>query len=132
MATRAIEAGRAFMRLSINDEAFRSGLQRVEARLKKAGQAITNVGARLGAFGAALGAPLLAAVKAASDAQETFSKFEVVFGAQADAVRQWGDTLAEQVGRSRTEVAGFVAGFALSFVVSPGGWGRAVARMRAR
>jgi membrane associated rhomboid family serine protease len=30
------------------------------------------------------------------------------------------------------EVAGFVTGFALSFVVSPGGWARAVARMRAR
>jgi membrane associated rhomboid family serine protease len=30
------------------------------------------------------------------------------------------------------EVAGFGTGFALSFVVSPGGWRRAVARMRAR
>jgi membrane associated rhomboid family serine protease len=30
------------------------------------------------------------------------------------------------------EVAGFCTGFALSFVVSPGGWARAVARMRAR
>ncbi len=30
------------------------------------------------------------------------------------------------------EVAGFLTGFALSFVVSPGGWARAVARLRAR
>lgn len=30
------------------------------------------------------------------------------------------------------EVAGFCTGFALSFVVSPGGWARAVARLRAR
>ncbi len=30
------------------------------------------------------------------------------------------------------ELAGFVAGFGLSFVVSPGGWGRVVGRMRRR
>ncbi len=30
------------------------------------------------------------------------------------------------------DIAGFVTGFALSFVVSPGGWSRAVARLRAR
>lgn len=30
------------------------------------------------------------------------------------------------------EVAGFVTGFLLSFVVSPGGWGRVLARMRGR
>jgi membrane associated rhomboid family serine protease len=30
------------------------------------------------------------------------------------------------------DVAGFVTGFALSFVVSPGGWGRVVARVRHR
>jgi membrane associated rhomboid family serine protease len=30
------------------------------------------------------------------------------------------------------EVAGFCTGFALSFLVSPGGWARAVSRMRAR
>ena len=30
------------------------------------------------------------------------------------------------------EVAGFAAGFALSFVVSPGGWGRVMARLRDR
>lgn len=30
------------------------------------------------------------------------------------------------------DIAGFVTGFALSFVVSPGGWSRAVARLRTR
>jgi len=30
------------------------------------------------------------------------------------------------------DLAGFVAGFGLSFVVSPGGWGRVVDRLRRR
>ncbi len=30
------------------------------------------------------------------------------------------------------ELAGFVAGFLLSFIVSPGGWGRVMQRLRRR
>ncbi len=43
--------------------------------------------------------------------------FSVVFGGGWDWV---------------AELAGFIAGFALSFLVSPGGWGQVLARMRSR
>jgi membrane associated rhomboid family serine protease len=46
---------------------------------------------------------------------------QLVFGLLFGSGQQWV-----------AEVAGFCTGFALSFVVSPGGWTRAVARMRAR
>jgi membrane associated rhomboid family serine protease len=46
---------------------------------------------------------------------------QLVFGLLFGGGKQWV-----------AEVAGFCTGFVLSFVVSPGGWARAVARMRAR
>jgi membrane associated rhomboid family serine protease len=46
---------------------------------------------------------------------------QLVFGLLFGGGQQWV-----------AEIAGFGTGFALSFVVSPGGWERAVARMRAR
>jgi len=46
---------------------------------------------------------------------------QLVFGLLFGGGQQWV-----------AEVVGFSTGFALSFVVSPGGWDRAVARMRAR
>jgi membrane associated rhomboid family serine protease len=46
---------------------------------------------------------------------------QLVFGLLFGGGQQWV-----------AEVAGFLTGFALSFVVSPGGWARAVARLRTR
>ena len=111
MASRSIEAGRAFMRLYIDDNEFRRGLTSASRRLKSFGSTVAGIGARFTAFGLGLAAPLTAAVKAASDAQETFGKFDVVFGSSAAAAKKWGDELASQVGRSKTEVAGFLSGF---------------------
>lgn len=111
MPSRAIEAGRAFMRLTVEDNEFKKRLAGAQQRLRSFGAGVQQIGASFAGFGAALGAPLVAAIKAASDAQETFSKFDVVFGENAAAARKWGDELASQVGRSRVEVNGFLAGF---------------------
>ena len=107
----AIEAGRAFMRLYIDDNAFRRGLTNASRRLKAFGTSVASLGAQLLGVGSALASPLAVAVKFASDAEETFSKFNVVFGDSAEAVRAWGDELAGQIGRSKTEIAGFLASF---------------------
>ncbi len=111
MAGSAIEAGRAFMRLSIDDKAFRRGLLNASRRLQLFGASVARIGGAFIGLGASLAAPLAFAVRSASDAQETFSKFDIVFGSNARAVREWGDTLAGQVGRSKTDIAGFLAGF---------------------
>lgn len=62
------------------------------------------------ALGAAAAVPIIASIKAASQAQETMSKFNVVFGKNADAMKKWGDEFSSAVGRGKTEVAGFLAG----------------------
>ncbi|MEO1497819.1 MAG: hypothetical protein AAFV43_11780 [Planctomycetota bacterium] len=107
----AVEAGRAFMRLTINDQAFRRGLDRAARRLTSFGTTVAKVGGAITGFGTALLSPLALVVRTAADAQETFSKFDTVFASNAAAVRAWGDNLAQQVGRSEADIAGFVAGF---------------------
>jgi len=50
------------------------------------------------------------AIKKASDYQEVMSKFETVFGDRTSEVKAWGDEFANQVGRSKTQTAQFLAG----------------------
>lgn len=42
--------------------------------------------------------------------QETMSKFNTVFGDSAAAVKQWSDEFADSVGRSKQQIASFLAG----------------------
>lgn len=107
----AIKAGHAFVEYSVEDSAFRRGLARIESRCQKVGGALQRIGGIGAAIGGAVSAPFIGAIKMASDAQETMSKFEVVFGDQAGAIKAWGDNLAGAVGRSKTEVAGMLASF---------------------
>jgi len=63
--------------------------------------------------GAALGAGAIAvltdAVHKASDLQEVMNKFRVVFGSNATAMEAWGDTFAQQMGRSKKQTMEFLA-----------------------
>lgn len=54
--------------------------------------------------------------RAASDAQETMSMFDVVFRDNAAFAAKWGDAFAESVGRSRIEVKKWMAGLQDTFV----------------
>ncbi len=111
MGARSIEAGRAFMRLTLDDQEFQRGIKNTTRSLNRLGATIAGFGKRFLALGAGLAAPLTAAVKLAADSQETFSKFDVVFGSSAKAVRVFGDELASSLGRSETLVGSFLAGF---------------------
>ena len=63
--------------------------------------------------GAALGAGAIAvlsdAVHKSSDLQEVMNKFKVVFGSNATAMEAWGDTFAQQMGRSKKQTMEFLA-----------------------
>jgi hypothetical protein len=61
-------------------------------------------------------------IKAASAAEETQNKFEVVFGKQTKAAERWADELGEAVGRSTTTLKKYMAGLQDIFV--PIGYGR--------
>ncbi len=72
------------------------------------------------------GPPLALAIKAGSDMEETMNKFNVVFGTNAEKVKAWGDEYAAQVGRSKQQIADFLAGSQDLFV--PMGFDAASAR----
>jgi hypothetical protein len=99
-----IEAGKAYVKFLLDDGQFKKSLAGVGSKLKA-----------IGTVGMAVSAPIVgmftAAAFAASDAQETMSKFSTVFGNQAAAMKTWGDNLANTVGRSKYEVAGMLASF---------------------
>lgn len=120
-----LRAGGAFVELSLRTEGFQKSLDQMERRLSRVATSITSVGRTVAAFGAAGVAGFVPAIKAASDFEETMSKFSVVFGEQTDAMREFSDELAEALGRSRLDIAGFLSQAQGLFV--PLGFDRAAA-----
>ena len=106
----AIRAGGAFVELFAADSNLVRGLKRAQRRLQTFGASVRAIGARMFAAGSLVAGPLSLAVKAASDMEETMNKFNVVFGNNAMVVKEWGDEFAGQIGRSKKQIADFLAG----------------------
>lgn len=101
-ASRAIRAGRAYVELFADSSKLVRGLRRASAKLKAFGARVREIGLRMAKVTAALFAPIgILSIKAASDAEETQSRFEQVFRDQAAAAGRFADAVAEAVGRSR-------------------------------
>src|SRR5581483_10203928 len=100
----AIRAGAAYVELFAKSEALDKDLRSIESRFKAWAASIQAVGVRLAGMGTVLASPFVYAVKAASDANETASKFGQVFGAQTQQAEGFVQQLARSVGRSRTEI----------------------------
>jgi hypothetical protein len=94
-------------------------LQQLQTSLQRVGRVATIA---MGALTAGLGF----AVRQASIAEETISKFEAVFKDQADAAREFAETLAKSIGRSKFDLLGFLATLQDTFV--PLGFARDQAR----
>jgi len=108
--TQGIRAGRAFVELYANDNKLVRGLRSAQRKLKRFGATITSIGARVAGFGIAAAASFAYPIKAASDMEETMNKFNVVFGENSKLVKEWSDGFAKDVGRSKQQVADFMAG----------------------
>lgn len=63
MASKSIEAGKAFLKLLVDDKEFAQGLAGSFKKLESFGRSAIKVGAGLGAVGAALTAPFVASLK---------------------------------------------------------------------
>jgi len=90
--------GRSVMGFKKHTDAARASVGNLARTIKRA------------AIAAAAGFGITKLVGEASRLEETMNKFNVVFGDNAKAVKKWGDGFAKQVGRSRTQIAGFLAG----------------------
>lgn len=104
MTAGPIRAGQAFVEITARDEKFRRDL---EANTRRVKQFVRNATAAAAVVALAAGSQ---AINAASRMEETLNKFNVVFGENREAMRQWGDEFAAQVGRSQQQVADFLAG----------------------
>lgn len=103
MGLSAIKAGQAYVELSARD-------QKLKAKLEENRKALKAFAAAA-ALAVAAGAVAAAAkgIKAASSFEEVMNKFNVVFAENADEVRQWSDTFAREIGRSRRQIAQFLS-----------------------
>jgi hypothetical protein len=127
----AINAGTAAAVLTLNTGDFTSAIQRaksnlqefvkqgntVQQKMKALGTAMSDAGAKMVA---SITLPLAAlgglSVKLASDAEETNAKFEAVFKEMTDSTNIWAEQFASDIGRSTTEIKGFLATMQDTFV----------------
>jgi hypothetical protein len=105
-----IRAGGAFTELYTKNGPLYAGLKAAQTRIKAFSASAMQVGASIMRLTAVTASPFIIGIKAASDMQETMSKFNTVFGANSEAVKKWGDEYGAQVGRSKQQIADFLAG----------------------
>lgn len=106
----AIRAGRACVEAFLENSAFMRSLNQMDRTLKAWGTRFTAWGGTLLKAGIGLAAPFAFAVSSASDLEETMNKFNVVFGESAAEVKAWSDNFGAQMGRSKKQIADFMAG----------------------
>lgn len=123
-----IRAGSAFVELKSKDSGFTRGLRKAERRLKAFGKAMTGIGRKVGLMAAVFAPVAIAAIKFASDAEESASRFRAVFGSLADDSAKWADDLARRVGRAKVEVIDSLSSMQ-SFFVGLGLDGRQAQKM---
>ena len=124
--TGAIRAGKAYVELGTDNKNLEKGLRAAQRRLREFGSSVRAAGMWLFAAGSAIIAPLGLAVREAMNATESLSKFQQVFGDQADAAGEFADAVAKAIGRSRIEIRDAMAAFQGFFVGL--GFGSAQAR----
>ena len=103
MTASAIKAGEAYVAVSMRDQKLRDDLAANERRVKAWVKGVGIAGA------AAVAASAAAGIDAAADMEEVLNKFNVVFGQNRQAMKEWADQFADDVGRSKREVAEFLA-----------------------
>lgn len=111
-----IRAGAAYIEFMVDSTKFVGGLNAVQNRLRAMGSSIAFAGAQLSAIGAAGLAGFLPAIKAASTFEERLNVFGTTFGAQTQAMRGWSTATADALGRSESQIVGFVSSIATSML----------------
>ena len=95
MSTRAIEAGRAVVRASLDDAQMARGLKRAQARLKRFGASVGALGARMAKFGLLLAAPFAASAKIFADFSDQMSTVQAVMGATTQQMQRMTEVAKE-------------------------------------
>jgi len=118
-----IDLGALRVGVTVDTSTATQSLNKFDNELKKSGSKAAvqwdKVGSALNKFGAnmtkyvtaPIAGAMVAAVKLASDMQETMSKVNVVFGDNAQEVIDWGDTTIDTIGLAKQTALDMAAGF---------------------
>lgn len=105
-----MELGELYVKIGADVKELDRRLAQATRRLDEFAERTERIGQRLSvAITAPLSAAMGMAIKLASDAEETANKFNVSFGSMADEVRTFAHTMASEMGRSKTQMEGFMA-----------------------
>lgn len=104
---RSIRAGRAFVELSTDDSKLTSGLRKAQGRLRAFGRTINAIGVRVGAAGAAITGPLLAASGVFASVGDDLDKMSARTGVSVERLQQLGFA-AQQSGSDIDALAGVI------------------------
>jgi hypothetical protein len=89
-SAKGIEAGRSFVKLFADDSELIRGLKRSDKALKEFGKGAADIGAKMAAAGAAIGAPLIAATKRFADAGGDLLDMSQRTGISTEALQELG------------------------------------------
>lgn len=100
MARKDIEAGNAFVRLALQDNAFIKGLAKNSERLKAFGSGMAKVGAGITAVGSAMFAPIAAGISVFLEVGDAMDKMRQRTGLSVEAISE----LSHAAGQSGTNL----------------------------
>jgi len=112
----AIRAGQTYVEAFLEDTKLVRGLRGIQAKFNRFGASLRMTGGLLAGVGGAGVAALIPTVKAAADAAETVSKFGAVFGDLTPEADKFAQSLADGIGRSKTEIQGSMSSLQGFFV----------------
>lgn len=108
MASRSIEAGRAFLRLQVDDKLFAKGLEKSVAKIKAFGQGLSQTGQQLGRIGVFISAPFGLAIRALSQQATPAGK---KMAAALDSIKQSATQVGAAIGAAVLPAIQKFAGF---------------------
>ncbi|MBX3450601.1 MAG: hypothetical protein KF777_13620 [Planctomycetaceae bacterium] len=109
MSVQGVRAGRAYVEIGGDDSSLDRVLREDVGKLRNFASSVARVSGAVLAVGAAGATSLVPAISKASEYEQTMAKFDTIFGDLADSNRAWGDETAKQLGRSRQQIASFLA-----------------------
>ncbi|GAH03360.1 unnamed protein product, partial [marine sediment metagenome] len=106
-----INAGKAVLTLTLDDKKLKQGFAKAERNVRNLGRSMQKAGNFLAPFAAAAGGAMAFLISKASEAQETWGKFETVFGDSTESMRKWAQDTSKIMGRSVITIANAAARF---------------------
>ena len=116
MPLNQFELAEAYTELTVHDSQFHTAMRKVEGSLTKLKGHLQSASRAARRMLLVAGGTLATFVKFAADAEESMSKFDAVFGDNADSTRRWAKELADSVGRSRFVIEDTMSSFQGFFV----------------